>query len=395
MHHFSHRPCALAASLLTLAGVLAGCGGGSSQGSDTASAPAAPHAALIFTAPTEDDNVHNVNTPVPLRLSVTVAGAAPPDGMAITLGSSGNASLVPVQPLTQGGMLTSTLSTAQAGTLELFAAPATAPQQPGARRTLYFRPQPQRLEVLVPAYFSPGAHWNRLARSLQSFPSVPVTAILNPSNGIFSTEDPLLTAAISAFRQSGGNVLGYVYTRYGKGSRTVADVQRNIDAYRRIYGAHVDGFFLDEMDATGKQLGFYREVYQYIKRMDSRLRVVGNPGSYPVADFAGVADALVTFEGQAIAYQGRTPQPSNTWVYQRSNGAQAALVHDATSCSAMQEVLRSANTPLRNTGLVYATDLHYDYPTNTGNPWAALPSYWEQMLGTVDAINNGLALPAC
>jgi len=44
---------------------------------------------------------------------------------------------------------------------------------------------------------------------------------------------------------------------------------------------------------------------------------------------------------------------------------------------------------------VYATDRHYDYATNTGNPWATLPAYWEQMLGTVDALNKGSVLPSC
>ena len=79
----------------------------------------------------------------------------------------------------------------------------------------------------------------------------------------------------------------------------------------------------------------------------------------------------------------------------KEKAPQAALVHDAANCGAMQEVLRSANTPQRNTGLVYATDRHYDYATDTGNPWATLPSYWEQMLAAVDAANKGKALPGC
>jgi hypothetical protein len=396
--HLRSRPShPLAASLLTLAAALTGCGGGSCQGSDSGSSPAASSTEVAFTAPAEADNVHTANTPVPLQMSVTVAGAAAPDGTAITLSGPAGASFTPVQPQTRGGVAVSSLTAAQAGELQLQAVPAATPGKAGATRTLYIRPQPQPLELLVPAYFSPGpgSHWEKLASGAQSYPAVPITAILNPSNGIFTKEDPLFTAAIAAFRQSGGKVLGYVYTRYGTGARPVADIRRNIDNYRKIYGAQVDGFFLDEMDATGKQLGFYREIYQYIKGLDSRLRVVGNPGTYPVADSTSVADALVSFEGQAVDYRSINPQPANKWVYDRANGAQAALVHDAVDCGAMQEVLRSANTPKRNTGLVYATDRHYDYPTNTGNPWATLPTYWEQMLGAADAINKGRALPGC
>lgn len=380
--------------LLTLTALLSGCGGGSGQGGEPATTPKIE---VLFTTPSAADNVQTVNTPVPLRLSVTVDGAAAPDGLAITLSGSAAASFAPVQALTRGGLAQSSLSATQAGELQLQALAAATREKDGARRTLYIRPQPQPLELLVPAYFNagPGSHWDRLASGARAFPAVPITAILNPNNGIFSKEDRQVTAAIAAFRQGGGKVLGYVYTRYGKGGRSVADVQRNIDNYRNIYGTQIDGFFLDEMDATGRQLGFYREVYQYIKALDSRLRVVGNPGTYPAADFAGVADALVSFEGQATAYASVSPQPSNTWVYNRANGAQAALVHDATSCSAMQEVLRSAHTPRRNTGLVYATDRHYDYATDTGNPWATLPGYWEQMLGAVQALNKGQALPGC
>ncbi|MBS0468641.1 MAG: spherulation-specific family 4 protein [Proteobacteria bacterium] len=388
-----------AAILFSLTMTLAGCGGGSSQGSASSPSPssAAPGIEVVFTAPAEADNVHTVNTPVALQLGVTAGGTAAPDNTAISL-SGANASFAPVQPLTHGGLALSTLSATQVGELQLQARPAaTQDMSGGATRTLYIRPQPRPLELLVPAYFSPGpgSDWDVLASGAQGFPAVSITAILNPGNGIFTKEDPLVTAAITAFRQNGGKVLGYVYTRYGRGTRSVADIQRNIDNYRQVYGAQIDGFFLDEMDATGKQLDFYRQIFQYIKGLDSRLRVVGNPGTYSVSDYANVADALVTFEGQAAAYRSASPQPANTWVYRLVNSAQVALVHDATSCAAMQDTLRSANTPQRNTGLVYATDLHYDYASNTGNPWAALPRYWPQLLATVDAINKGRALPSC
>lgn len=395
MHHRSRR-YQLPASLLILATAWPAAGA-AGPATPPSAASAAPKATVVFSAPAEADNVHTVNTPVALQLDVTVGGAAAPDNTAITL-SGAHASFTPTQPLTRGGQAASTLSAAQVGPLQLLAQPAASPDAAGgAQRTLYIRPQPRPLELLVPAYFNPGpgSDWDRLASGAQAFPSVPITAILNPNNGIFTQEDPLVTAAITAFRQNGGKVLGYVYTRYGKGARPVAEVQRNIDNYRQIYGAQIDGFFLDEMDATGKQLDFYRQVYQYIKGLDARLRVVGNPGTYAVAAYAGVADALVSFEGQAVAYRGASPQPANTWVYQQANSAQAALVHDAVGCSAMQEALRTANTPQRNTGLFYTTDRHYDYASDTGNPWAALPGYWGQMLAAADAINKGRALPGC
>jgi len=123
--------------------------------------------------------------------------------------------------------------------------------------------------------------------------------------------------------------------------------------------------------------------------------VIGNPGTLPVGDYAGVADVLVTFEGKASDYTRFNPQDGSAWVYAKANSAQAMLVHNATSCAAMQTAMRAAATARNNTGLVYATDLLYDFATNTGNPWANLPSYWTSLLGTVSALNRGTALPGC
>ncbi len=149
------------------------------------------------------------------------------------------------------------------------------------------------------------------------------------------------------------------------------------------------------MAATDDRLAFYRELYNYIKGLDSELRVVGNPGAFPAAGYAGVADVLVTFEDKASTYASFNPQNGHTWVYGQANTAQAMLVHNATSCAAMQTAVRTAATARSNTGLVYVTDLLFEPATNTGNPWAALPSYWTSLLDTVSALNRGTTLPGC
>lgn len=259
-------------------------------------------------------------------------------------------------------------------------------------------PKAEPLQVLVPAYFYPlpGSPWEQLARSAQSQPSVGITAIVNPSNGPGTKADAQFAQALASFTQAGGRVIGYVPTRYGNGKYSLADVQLFIDRYLDFYGRErISGFFLDEMAATSQQLPFYRDIYRYIKGLDSRLQVVGNPGTLPLADYAAVADTLVTFEGQAGAYSRFDPAPSHGWVYQYGSGKQAMLVHDAADCPTMQAALGMATSARGNTGWVYATDGHYDYATNSGDPWMKLPAYWEQMLGTADAINKGRALPSC
>ena len=252
--------------------------------------------------------------------------------------------------------------------------------------------------MLVPAYFYPlpGSSWDQLATTAKNMPSVSITAIVNPNSGPGTKVDAQYTQALRTFTQAGGKAIGYVATSYGSGAVSQADIRRHIDRYLAFYGREqISGFFLDEMSNKAAQLGFYREIYNYIKGLDSKLLVVGNPGTLPVGDYAAVADTLVTFEGSASAYASFNPLPNHGWVLGQVNSKQAMLVHDANDCRAMQASLGTAASERGNTGWVYATNLHYDYATDSGNPWAALPAHWERMLDTVDAINQGRPLPDC
>jgi hypothetical protein len=269
---------------------------------------------------------------------------------------------------------------------------ATPPAAPAPTPT----PTANKLQVLVPAYFYPlpGSAWDRLATTAKAMPDVTVTAIVNPSSGPGNKVDAQYTQAIRSFTGAGGKAIGYVSTRYGAVSQ--AKARQHIDRYLAFYGReHISGFFLDEMADNASKLAFYRELHDYIKGLDRGLQVVGNPGTLPVGDYAAVADTLVTFEGQASAYARFNPQPEHGWVYEHSTSKQAMLVHDAVDCRAMQSSLGTAATERSHTGWVYVTDLHYDYANNIGDPWAALPAYWDKLLGSVDALNKGQALPSC
>ncbi len=254
-------------------------------------------------------------------------------------------------------------------------------------------PQAEPLQVLVPAYFYPlpGSPWEQLTRSAQVVPQVTITAIVNPSNGSGSKAEAPIAQALADFTQAGGKVLGYIPTGYGK--RSAAEVRQHIERYFTFYGrARFSGFFLDEMSATSAQLAYYQGLYQDIKAIDAQLQVVGNPGTIPLAGYAGVADTLVTFEGPASTYAAFQAQP---WLYQYSNRKQAMLVHDAASCTDMQSALRAAAGSAHRMGAVYATHRHFDYASQTGNPWAGLPTYWDSLVATVAALNQGRALPGC
>jgi len=380
----------LPAGVLCLAAFLSACGGG-------AEAPA-PTLGVSLTAPASANQVFTLQQPIAVSARITVDGASAPDGTAVNFATPAG-SFAPASTLTRSGTASTTLTGATAGRQTLTASATLSGVTGSATQTLYLRQPPAPLEILVPAYFYPsagGSDWDRLSASALAHPGLKLTAILNPANGIFSSTEPRYLQAAQDFVGAGGRLLGYVYTRYGTGARSVSDIKANIDRYLDLYGRGlISGIFLDEMAANAASLGFYQEIYNHIKSRDASLRVLGNPGTVPTEGYAGVADAIVTFEGTGADYAGYDPRQTGDWLYARANSTQAMLVHNAMTCQAMQAAVATAATPLANAGLVYATDRVFDYATQTGNPWATLPSYWTQLLATVAAVNQGQALPAC
>ena len=388
MHH-SHTLLRLCALPLTV--LLASCGGGDSG------EPAASVVSVQITAPTASANVFTTGAPVGVRASATVNGAVAADGTVLNF-SAPSAVFVPAAPTSRAGAASSTLTSNATGPLVVSATVTEGGQTGSATQTIYLRPQPGPLEILVPAYFYPSAtsDWNALTASAIAHPSVAITAIMNPNNGVFSSADANFTRAATQFVGAGGKVLGYVYTRYGKGSRSIADIKANIDKYLQFYGRErISGIFLDEMASETSKLDFYREIYSYIKGIDPSLRVVGNPGLIPTAGYAGIADTLVSFEGPAADYQKFDPRTQNAWLYTYTNRTQAMLTHNTATCGAMQGAVQAAASARNNTGWVYATEREFNYATGVGNPWAALPTYWDALVQTVGAVNAGATLPRC
>lgn len=389
MQHHNYSVLRLCA--LPLTALLTSCGGGDSSDTPTSAV------AVQITAPTPDDNVFTAGTPIAVHASATVNGVPMADGTVVRF-SAASGVFAPVAPTSRVGMASSTLTSSTTGRLQISASVTTAGQSGSATQTTYLRPPPARIEILVPAYFYPStvSDWNTLAASAATHPSVAITAIMNPNNGIFTSADANFTRAATQFVDAGGKLLGYVSTRYGKGSRSTADIKTNIDRYLQLYGRErISGIFLDEMASEAPKLDFYREIYRYIKAIDPSLRVVGNPGMIPAVEFASAADTVVSFEGTAAGYQKYDPRTENAWLYNYANKTQAMLTHNTASCAAMQVAVQAAASARNNTGLVYATDREFNYSTGVGNPWAALPVYWESLVQTVEAVNTGASLPRC
>lgn len=382
---------------LALASLLAACGGGGGSDEQVPDGGSGGgnnnRVSVQFTEPAAQE-VFTVGQGLPVAARVAVDGADAADGTAVQF-SAGTAS---ASGGTRAGVATATLGGVAAGRQQLGATATAGGATASAARTVYLRPAPAPLQVLVPAYFHPtgngAAAWTAMAAGAAAHPGVRITAILNPSNGPSSRADAAIATAAAGFVNAGGQLAGYVATDWGK--RSASTVKREIDAYFSYYPGLVQGIFLDEMAATSKELAFYEDVYKYIKAKDASLLVIGNPGTIPVAGYADVADVLATFEGKGSTYAGYDPRtPQADWLYAQPNTKQAALVHNVANCAAMQTAVGAAASARNQAGWVYMTSLQYEPSTGVGNPWNGLPGYWTNLLDTVGSVNAGRALPAC
>jgi hypothetical protein len=233
-----------------------------------------------------------------------------------------------------------------------------------------------RMSTLIPAYFYPGQEWSALNSAAAT---INVTAIMNPNSGVGSSQDANYVAAVSSLRSAGGRSIGYVATGYE--ARTVAAVTAEIDLYRNWYGGAngIRGIFLDEMSNSGSaaSTAYYRQIYDYIKAIDSTWTVIGNPGTttseaYLNGSSGRTVDTLVVFENTHAAYANYTPSAWNI-NYDRSNFAH--MVYAAPDAAAMTTDINLAAN--RTAGYVYVTS---DILTN---PWDTLPPYWSQEVSQI------------
>ncbi len=222
-------------------------------------------------------------------------------------------------------------------------------------------------DISIPAYFSPGAVWNK---AVASAPAVGIM-IVNPDDGVGVAADGSYVSAVSVAQAKGIKIVGYVYTNYG--TRDVQAVKKQIDAYKSWY--HVDGIFLDESPTDSSLLSYYKDLYAYVhSTLGSSSIVILNPGTVPSEEYMQVGDIVVTFEDSFKAY---TSYSSSDWINKYPASRFMHLVYKTSSANLAKALLRSRSF---NVGHVYITS--DDLP----NPWDTLPTYWSQ---EVSAINQG------
>jgi hypothetical protein len=250
------------------------------------------------------------------------------------------------------------------------------------------------ITALVPAYFYPGGstltYWDQLDQSAQT---INLDVIVNPASGPGTTTDPNYLSAIENLNATAhGKVFGYISSDFG--SRPLADVESDIQAYLNLYGNRFAGFFIDQMSILPSTLSYYQSIYHYIKGLGPSYTVIGNPGNpflngVSPNSFLSTANVLNIFEGPNIA-----PSPGAAgfdaypyglnWFLSYPSDRFSNVVFDVpadagnpSQSSAMLADLSKAIS--LNAGTVYFTD-------GTGsNPYDHLPSYWDQEVAAISA----------
>jgi hypothetical protein len=125
--------------------------------------------------------------------------------------------------------------------------------------------------IVVPLYVSPGKAWNAVIAAKVAHPYVPFVLIANVDNGPGTSVNRNYVRFIEKAQMAGIDVLGYVYTKYGK--RAANAVDADMARWEALY--RTDGIFLDQMTSNGSS--YYQAATAYA-HAHSLWLVMGNPG---------------------------------------------------------------------------------------------------------------------
>ena len=227
--------------------------------------------------------------------------------------------------------------------------------------------------VIVPLYDYPGQEWNQVAQAKQMYPTVPVIAIVNPSNGPGTSQDPNFISGIQLLQSTGVTVLGYIPTGYG--SVPASEIDQEINSYSQMY--QLSGVFFDQMASVPGFESYYAGLTSYAKSLGYTM-TVGNSGSWVPPSYIGTVDNIVIYENYGL--------PSTGYLcalgYQKSD---FSLMSYGDSPLDSSFVLNAS----ANVGYLYITD--GTWPT----PYTSLPTYFITLMSVLSGIDTLVCVHNC
>ena len=218
--------------------------------------------------------------------------------------------------------------------------------------------------LMIPLYTYPGSTWQSVIQQKLVHPSVPIIAVVNPSNGPGYSRDSNYVSGIESLQKASVIVIGYVHTSYG--SRDPSVVTSDIQNWKQWY--NVSGIFFDEMASVSGYENYYRGLVNYTNSLGMKL-TVGNPGVAVPRSYMGIMTVLNIYEN--IGLPSISALQSWTTGYSKSNfalisfgisSADRSFVGNASKCVAW----------------IFVTD------ANLPNPYGQLPSYFAGLAALFD-----------
>jgi len=223
------------------------------------------------------------------------------------------------------------------------------------------------IRLVVPAYYAPGADWQRIIAASDAVGMI----IFNPSNGPGTAKDPAYVTAIAQARAAGIFVLGYVATDYGQ--RPEADINSDVNGYYDLY--QLSGIYFAEgpmVSGCDTLEAEYRRLTALALSRDSNAYLAIGTRFCPT--YITFSDLMVEFAEDWTTYQSYTV-PS--WMPANSPERFCQFINSVPPAEASHALSMAVGY---GAGWVFATD------GTQPNPWGALPSYFDQELAAVRAL---------
>jgi hypothetical protein len=204
---------------------------------------------------------------------------------------------------------------------------------------------------------------------------IKLVAIANPGSGPGDQRIYDYQQVIQSASEKGVKVVAYVSTQYGR--RPLADVQKDIDRWLEFY-PRIVGFFFDQQSTSARDIPYYLKVRDHARAKTKTMLVITNPGVICDEEYfaQAVSDVICVFANFEGFDQFSQPLPLKQYNPSRF----AALTYQIKDAKSMRQVITDA--VVKRIGFLYISDC-----PKSDNPWAQLPSYWEEEVDAVSRVN--------
>ncbi len=221
--------------------------------------------------------------------------------------------------------------------------------------------------TIIPLYTYPtDTTWATVAAAKQEHPEVGVVAIINPASGPGAAPDANYDTGITALRDAGVVVIGYVPTTYA--ARPLAEVEADVAAYASHY-PQLDGVMFDEMSNVVGDEPYYAGLSGFATGLGLDF-TVGNPGVGTPESFVDTVDTLFVYESTGLP----DLRDLDGWLGAHDRENFAMIPHSVGTLDA-----GFVSAALGHVGWVYVTD------DILPNPWDTLPPYFGQLVDQLAA----------